>query len=54
MQSAKPAEPTAEEQIEQIELNLDWLNEIKDQIDGDIWLNLTTSLEEMLEELEEQ
>jgi methyl coenzyme M reductase subunit C len=50
--SSIPAEPTEEEQIEQIKLNMDWLNEIKDHIDEDIWLNLTTSLEEMLEELE--
>jgi parallel beta-helix repeat protein len=50
--SSIPAEPTEEEQIEQIELNLNWLDEIKDQIDEAIWLNLTGSLEEMLKELE--
>jgi hypothetical protein len=48
------AEPTASEQIEQIKLNLDWLEEVKDQVDEDIWLNLTTSLEEMLEGLEQE
>ncbi|HIJ67204.1 MAG TPA: right-handed parallel beta-helix repeat-containing protein, partial [Planctomycetes bacterium] len=49
--SYTPAEPSIEEQIEQIKYILDWLYEIKDQIDEDIWLNLTTSLEEMLEGL---
>jgi len=49
---AKPqAEPSIEEQIEQIKYFLDWLDEIKDQIEEDIWLNLTGSLEEMLKEL---
>ncbi|HIJ71670.1 MAG TPA: hypothetical protein HPP87_09955 [Planctomycetes bacterium] len=48
-----PSEPTVEEQIEQIKELLDWLDEIKDEIDEDIWLNLTGSLEEMLKELED-
>jgi len=45
-------EPSIEEQIEQIKHFLDWLNEIKDEIDEDIWLNLTASLEEMLKALQ--
>jgi len=48
-----PAEPTVEEQIKQIKELLDWLDEIKDEIDEDIWLNLSTSLEEMLKKLED-
>jgi len=32
--------------------NLDWLSEIKDEIDEDTWLNLTASLEEMPKDLE--
>jgi len=31
---------------------LDWLYEIKDEVDEDTWLSLAGSLEEMLEELE--
>jgi len=51
---AKPqAEPSIEEQIEQIKYFLDWLDEIKDQIEEEIWLNLTASFEEMLKELED-
>jgi len=46
------SEPSVEEQIEQIKYFLDWLDEIKDQIEEEIWLNLITSLEEMLKELE--
>jgi len=52
-ESSIPSEPTVEEQIEQLEILLDWLDEIKDEIDEDIWLNLSTSLEEMLKELED-
>jgi hypothetical protein len=51
--SSLPKEPSIEEQIEQIKYFLDWLYEIKDEIDEAIWLNLTGSLEEMLEELED-
>ena len=47
------AEPTIEEQIEQIEYFLDWLYEIKDEVDEDTWLSLVNSLEEMLKELED-
>ena len=47
-------EPSVEEQIEQIEYFLDWLYEIKDQVDEDTWLNLTAGLEEMLEELQQE
>jgi len=52
--SSIPSEPTTEEQIEQLEILLDWLDEIKDEIDEDIWLNLSTSLEEMLKELQQE
>ena len=47
------AEPRVAEQIEQIKYFLDWLDEIKDQIEEDIWLNLAGSLEEMLKELQD-
>jgi len=50
--SSKPSEPSIEEQIEQIKYLLEWLYEVKDEIDEDIWLNLTSSLEDMLKELE--
>ena len=46
-------EPSVEEQIEQIKELLDWLYEIKDEVDEDTWLNLTASLEEMLKELQD-
>ena len=48
---SQPSEPSAEEQVEQIKELLDWLSEIKDEIDEDIWLNLTAALEEILKEL---
>jgi len=48
------AEPSIEEQIEQIKYFLDWLYEIADQIDENIWLNLTTDLQEMLKELQQE
>jgi len=51
-ESSKPSEPSIEEQIEQIKELLDWLYEIKDEVDEDTWLSLTTTLEEMLKELE--
>ena len=47
-------EPSVSEQIEQIKYFLDWLYEIKDQVDEDTWLNLTASLEEMLKELQQE
>ena len=50
--SEMPAEPSVEEQIEQIKELLDWLYEVRDTIDEETWLNLTGSLEEMLKELE--
>ena len=49
---SQPSEPSAEEQIEQIKELLDWLSEIKEEIDEDIWLNLTAALEEMLKDLQ--
>jgi len=49
--SSLSKESSIEEQIEQIKSFLDWLSEIKDEIDEDIWLNLVASLEEMLKEL---
>ena len=45
------AELSVAEQIEQIKYFLDWLSEIKDEIDEDTWLNLAGSLEERLKEL---
>ena len=51
-ESSLPAKPSVEEQIEQIKELLDWLYEIAGKIDEDTWLDLTTSLEEMLKELE--
>jgi len=48
-----PTEPTVEEQTEQIKKLLDWLDEIKDEIDEATRLNLAGSLEEMLKELED-
>ena len=51
--SEAPPELSVEEQIEQIKYFLDWLYEIKDQVDEDTWLNLTASLEDMLKELED-
>jgi len=50
--SEAPSEPDVAEQIEQIKYFLDWLSEIKDEIDEDTWLNLTGSLEEMLKDLQ--
>jgi len=50
--SSLPKEPSVEEQIEQIKSILDWLYEIKDEIDEDTWLSLTATLEDMLKELE--
>jgi len=47
------AKPTVEEQIKQIKELLDWLDEIKDEIDEATWLNLSGSLEVMLKELED-
>ena len=47
--TAIPSEPSASEQIKEL---LDWLYEIKDDIDEETWLNLTTALEDMLKELE--
>jgi len=46
------AEPRVAERIEQIKELLDWLYEIKDEIDEDTWLNLTSTLEDMLKELQ--
>jgi len=51
-ESSKPSEPSVEEQIEQVKYLLDWLYEIKDEVDEDTWLDLATTLEEMLKELE--
>ena len=52
-QISKPlAEPTIAEQIEQIKYFLDWLYEVRDTMDEETWINLVTSLEEMLKELE--
>jgi len=51
-ESSSPSEPSAEEQIEQIKELLDWLYEVRDEIDEDTWLHLTATLEEMLKELE--
>jgi len=45
-------EPSVTEQIEHIKSFLDWFYEVKDQIDEEIWLDLTGGLEEMLKELE--
>ena len=50
--SKAPSEPDVAEQIEQIKELLDWLYEVADTMDKEIWLNLVTSLEEMLKELE--
>ena len=50
--SKTPSEPSVEEQIGQIKYLLDWLYEVKDTMDEEIWLNLVTSLEELLKELE--
>ena len=50
--TAIPAEPGVDEQIQQIKKLLDWLYEIKDEVDEETWLSLVTSLEEMLKELE--
>ena len=50
--SEAPSEPDVAEQIEQIKYFLDWLSETKDEIDEDILLNLTGSLEEMLKDLQ--
>ena len=47
------AEPSVAEQSEQIKELLDWLYEIKEEIDEDAWLNLVTGLEEMLKELQD-
>jgi len=52
-ESPTPSEPSVEEQIEQIEELLDWLYEIKDETNEDTWLSLTTTLEEMLKDLQE-
>jgi hypothetical protein len=51
--STIPAEPSVEEQIEQIKYLLDWLYEVRETMDEDAWLNLTASLEDMLEDLED-
>ena len=51
--SEMPAEPSVAERIEQIKQSLDWLYEVKDTINEKTWLNLTTSLEEMLKELQD-
>ena len=50
--SSIPKEPSIEEQIEQIKSILDWLSEIKDEVDEDTWLSLTATLEKILKELE--
>ena len=47
-----PSEPSVAEQIEQIKEILDWLYEIRDEVDEDTWLDLTGSLEEMLKDLQ--
>jgi hypothetical protein len=48
------SEPSIEEQIEQIKYLLDWLYEVKDQVeDKDACIGIVTSLEEMLKELED-
>jgi len=51
--SETQSELSVSEQIEQIKYLLDWLYEIKDQIDEDTWLGFVTSLEEMLKDLED-
>jgi len=51
-ESSLPAEPSVEGQIEQIKSLLDWLYEIAGEVDEETWLSLTTTLEEMLKELE--
>ena len=51
--SKAQAEPSVEEQIEQIKELLDWLYEVRETMDEDVWLSLTTSLEEQLKELED-
>jgi len=45
--------PSVAEQIEQIKELLDWLYEVADTMDEEIWLNLVTSLEEMLKDLQQ-
>jgi len=45
-------EPSVAEQIEQIREILNWLYEVRDTMDEEIWLNLVASLEEMLKDLE--
>ena len=44
-ESSIPKEPSVEGRIEQIKSLLDWLYEVKDTMDEETWLNLTTSLE---------
>ena len=51
--SETPSESSVEEQIEQIKEILDWLYEVRDTIDENTWLSLTTSLEELLKELQD-
>jgi len=51
--SKTPSEPSASEHIEQIKELLDWLYEVRKTMDEEAWLNLTTSLEEMLKELQD-
>jgi len=52
-ESSTPSEPSVEEQIEQIKEILDWLYEVRDEVDEDTWLDLTGTLEEMLKDLQE-
>jgi parallel beta-helix repeat protein len=52
IESQPYSEPTIEKQITQIEELLAWLYEVADTMDEDTWLNLVTSLEDMLKELE--
>jgi len=51
--SETQSEPSVAERIEQIKYLLDWLYEVRDTMDEEIWLNLVTSLEEMLKELQQ-
>jgi hypothetical protein len=48
------SEPSVEEQIEQIKQSIDFLYEVKDQVDDEeALLGMVSSLEEMLKELED-
>jgi hypothetical protein len=52
--SKTPSEPSIEEQIEQIKQSIDFLYEIKDQVeDKGACIGIANSLEDMLKELED-